>query len=173
MREWHTIPGYEGYYVINNNGVVRGIDRVVPDKRLGGRKIKGQILKSSKSVYGYIVYQLWKNKKFKNIGVHRLLGDVFIVKSENKTEINHKNGVRDDNRLVNLEWVTRSENVRHGYCINGRLSAVRKRIKCVDTGVEYESMTKAAIELGTRVSYISAVCRGKRKTLLGMKYKYI
>ncbi len=67
----------------------------------------------TKIVYRYI-YLKKKGKGFTFL-VHRLLGICFIPNPENKPEINHKNGIRDDNRLDNLEWCTHQENMQHAY----------------------------------------------------------
>jgi len=101
-NKYYDIPNYEGYYVININGIIKSVDRGVPDKRLGIRNIKGHVLTHFRNKFGYVFVQLWKNKKSKNIFLHRLLGMIFIKNPENKTDINHKNGIRDDNRIENL-----------------------------------------------------------------------
>ncbi|WP_410891373.1 HNH endonuclease [Neobacillus sp. 204] len=58
---------------------------------------------------------LSKNGKIKMMRVHRLVASTFIPNPENKPEVNHKNGVKSDNEVSNLEWNTRIENVRHSY----------------------------------------------------------
>lgn len=60
----------------------------------------------------YKVVTLYNHRK-KNFYLHRLLAIVFISNPKNKPHINHKNGLRDDNRIENLEWVTAKENKRH------------------------------------------------------------
>lgn len=62
---------------------------------------------------GYYKMLLWENNKHKSEYLHRQLAISFIPNPENKSEINHKNGNKLDNRLENLEWVTRKENVNH------------------------------------------------------------
>ena len=68
-------------------------------------------IKPQKDKKGYIRIKLCKNGKKKTFKVHRLLATAFIPNPENKRCIDHINGVRDDNRLVNLRWVTYSENM--------------------------------------------------------------
>lgn len=125
---WKDILGYEDYYEINNNGEVWSKERKVPDKRLGTRRINRRKLNTSIK-RGYVVYQLWKDGICKNYGAHRLLAIAFIDNILNKTDVNHKNGIRNDNRIENLEWVTRSENVQHGYDSNGRKVSIETRLK--------------------------------------------
>ena len=69
-------------------------------------------LKHNKTPFGYRSVWLCKNGKHKHFLVHRLLGIAFIPNPENKPQIDHENGVRDDNSLENLSWVTGSENMR-------------------------------------------------------------
>lgn len=171
--EWVSLPDYDGYYIINKNGVVKSLDRAVPDKRLGVRNIKGVTIKHIKTKFGYVTVQLWKDKKFKSIFVHRLLGIIFIKNPENKRDINHINGIRDDNRIENLEWNTRSENVKHGYRSNGRISSVTKRIKCLSNGIEYNSLTDASNLLGIDIRLISAVCRGRQSHTNNLKFCFL
>ena len=103
---WRNIEGYEGLYQVSNIGRVRSLDRY--DNR--GRKRKGQIKKGSVNKYGYLLIGLKKNGKQKTYGVHRLVASAFIPNPENKPHIDHMNTIRDDNRVVNLRWVTPSEN---------------------------------------------------------------
>jgi hypothetical protein len=111
---WKDIIGYEGYYQISNLGRVKSLDRIV-DNRRGQFLRKGRFLKPYKSTKAYMLLGLCVNGKMKAFTFHRILAKHFIPNPENKKEINHKNGVRDDNRLENLEWVTGSENIRHSF----------------------------------------------------------
>lgn len=113
MEIWKDIENYEGLYQVSNLGRVKSLGRVV--KRTDGRirTLKERIRKPVLDTKGYVITNLYKESKGKNFYVHRLVAETFIDNVDNKLEVNHINGVKDDNRLVNLEWNTRSENIQH------------------------------------------------------------
>ncbi len=74
-----------------------------------------QWLKSIHNWNWYFLFALWKNGWYKRIYIHRLVAETFLVNLENKPQVNHKNGIKSDNSIENLEWVTVSENHKHKY----------------------------------------------------------
>lgn len=96
MAEWVKVKNNTNYS-INRNGEVRN------DK-------SKRILKPFFHKEGYTFVSLCENSKKKNALVHRLLGIAFIPNPNNLREIDHKNGIRNDNSLENLRWCSRSEN---------------------------------------------------------------
>ena len=107
---WADVPNYEGLYQVSNLGRVKSLDRTVKSKK-GFKTYKGKILKPRRTT-GYEKVLLQTNSK-KDLSVHRLVAMAFIANPSNKPQVNHINGYKFDNCICNLEWATRSENVRH------------------------------------------------------------
>lgn len=113
-EKWKAIEGYEGRYEISNLGKVKSL----PKRKGKGRGYirPTQMMTLAKDKNGYYVIGLRKYRQKKCLlKVHRLVAKAFIPNPENKPQINHKNGVKDDNKVGNLEWVTSGENCRHAY----------------------------------------------------------
>lgn len=157
-EEWRDIPGYEGRYIVSNRGNV-----------IGPRGPH----KPYKTRDGYLVATLYVNSKPRRTGVHRLVALAFIPNPEGKPQINHKNGVKTDNRPENLEWVTCSENNLHRCrVLNGGGGRPKKPVVCIDTGVVYPSITEAAEATGSILEKILACCKGQRNKTNGMRWAY-
>lgn len=100
VEEWRDVVGYEGYYQISNLGRVRNY--------------KKHILSNHVATNGYLLITLCKNKIKKHCLIHRLVAQAFIPNYNDYPVINHKNEIKSDNRVENLEWCTRSYNSRYG-----------------------------------------------------------
>jgi len=114
---------------------------------------------------GYMHFAYCLNGLKKNIRVHRAVWEAFNGPVPQGLEINHKNCVRDDNRLENLELVTRSGNQNHPLTREHLREAQRCKMRPVldvTTGKIYESTMEAARQLGLNSGHISACCNGRR-----------
>jgi len=106
---WKDIPDYEGYYQASNLGRIRSLERVVKSSKNRSRTVVERILVLSYDTYGYKIINLNKEGKSCTNKVHRLVMLTFM--GESNLEVDHINGIRDDNRLCNLRYCTQRENV--------------------------------------------------------------
>ncbi len=105
---WKDIEWYEWKYQVSNNGQIKSL----LDNYWRPREL---ILKQGKDKDGYKKIALCLKWKIKYIKIHRLVWIAFIDNPDNKQHINHKNGIKNDNRVENIEWNTPSENHLHKY----------------------------------------------------------
>ena len=133
MKEiWKDVRNYEGFYQISNKGNVKSVQRkvVYSDGRVFNYPEK--ILKPSPDTKGYLGVGLNRNGTAKPKRVHRLVAEAFLNKPEGLMSVNHIDGVKTNNNLSNLEWVTYSENTRKGYDIglfDKAREATKERLK--------------------------------------------
>jgi hypothetical protein len=99
-EQWKTVPGYVGRYAVSNIGRVKSLKMRKPLSLVRNKR-------------GYVAVNLYKNGRVRNFTVHRLVAAAFIGEIPEGYHVNHKNGVKTDNRVTNLEIVTPEENRRH------------------------------------------------------------
>lgn len=115
---WEDIIGYEGLYMVSNLGRVKALERKVSIANKKSPYKTQQLtehIKKPTLSRGYLRLGLCKNGKIHRFQVHRLVALSFILNPENKSQVNHINGIKTDNRVVNLEWATQSENMKHAF----------------------------------------------------------
>jgi hypothetical protein len=131
MQEvWMPVVGYEGLYEVSNLGNVISVKKNI--------KLKHRHSK------GYVRVVLYKNNISKSCLIHRLVGFAFLENENNKPIINHINGIKNDNRLYNLEWCTQSENIIHKFeVLNFKVSQeTRNKIGLSRLGKKHSEETK-------------------------------
>jgi len=114
---WMKAKGYEDYLLVSSEGRVRSVARQVIQSNGKVLNYSSKLKKLSKDSGGYLqvgVYDESKSLK-KLLSVHRLVAQTFIPNPENKREVNHKDGVKWNNSVNNLEWNTYRENQEHAY----------------------------------------------------------
>ena len=162
LEEWKNIEGYEGLYQVSNMGRIKSL-------RYNNTK-ESRIMTPVITRNGYLMVVLCVNKKQKGFCVHRLVANTFIPNIEMKSQVNHINGIKTDNRVENLEWVTPKENTNKAYETGlkktGKYLYNTRWIYQFDLNMNFikkwESMTQASKELGINQGDISKCCNGKR-----------
>lgn len=186
MEQWKQIIGIDGYDV-SSHGRVRSSDRVLTEKKRTYFK-KGRILKQTLINSGYLTVGVRVSCAVpKTFTVHKLVASAFIENKDEKPQVNHKNGVKTDNRVENLEWCTQSENNKHSYAVLGRKPSnlgkrfgeapASKAVAQYDLRLNlirvYSSAREAESVTGVNISSISCACNGRYKTAGRYKWKHV
>lgn len=161
-QEGFVINGIPLYWV-NPLGDIYGVRRT-------------RMLKHCDNGIGYMqVYLTYAHEGGKWFKIHRLVAMQYIPNPDNLSDVNHINGCKEDNRAVNLEWNSHSDNVKHSYDKLGRIATgvhCCKKIMCVTNGKIYLSAKLAAEDTGCKTSNISRVCTGKDRHTKGLVFKH-
>jgi hypothetical protein len=104
MEIFVDIPGFNGDYRVSNYGNFLS---------LNNKKKIQRLLKPRKKKDGYLMVRVSNNGIQSELNAHRLVAKLFIENKNNSLQVNHKDGVKDNNIFSNLEWVTPKENIRH------------------------------------------------------------
>lgn len=172
MEILKDIKGYEGLYQASSNGEI-----ITLINRYDGVKY----LKQATAKTGYKSVTLCKHKKHTTKLVHRLIAEAFYGQSDK--EVNHKDGNKQNNQIENLEFVTKSENIKHAlqnglFKPNYKKIAIDKRKKVAQINKEsneiiavFESAHDAARKTGFNRGNISTCCR-EQKIMYGYKWRY-
>lgn len=171
-EEWKQIPDYEGLYQASNFGRIKNK--------------KGLIMKQNIGDNGYKRISLYKDKRYKLEYVHILVAKSFIPNPLNKSEVNHKDAIKTNNNVNNLEWVTRRENHFHAVAMGLKPICPTKGKydtdnPCVKPIYQYDlngnfikkwdSRNQAAFYYNVTPNSISRCMNGVRKTCKGFIWR--
>lgn len=162
IERWADIKGFDGLYQVSDMGNVRCTNY--------HNTHRTQNINPARSSNGYVSVMLYDKEGHRRYSVHRLVANAFIPNPENKPQVNHINGDKQDNRVNNLEWATTSENIVHS--INSLHERTRP-VMCLETGVSYISISEAGRSTGIDSSYIAKNAKGKNSSTRGLHWKYI
>ena len=175
MEIWKAIDGTKGFIEVSNEGRVRSLLSGTP-----------RIIKTSTDQKGYHRIRVTIERDKKGFKLHREVAKAFIPNLDNKPQVNHKDGNKNNNSVANLEWVTNKENTHHAiknglwnsvyeasrkenerrkkpviaYRINGEFPCTRY----------YESISEAERSIGSR--HIVDVLKGRRTHVKGWAFQY-
>lgn len=173
---WKAIPGYEGLYEVSNLGRVKSLDY--------NHTGKDGILKPENSTYGgYLRVHLCKDGKTRNLRVHRLVAEAFIPNPNHLETVNHKDEVKTNNTVSNLEWMSQKDNNNYGTRNKRAAKAninnlgVSKAVQMMDKQTGELLATFPSIRGAERVTGISRYgiclcCRAKQKSAGGFLWQY-
>ena len=172
MEHWKAIADYEEIYEVSDLGRVKSL-------WYG----KERILKPGKDTGGYLFVKLYKDGHVKKFKVHRLVAEAFIPNTQGLETVNHKDEVKTNNTVSNLEWMSMRDNNNYG-TRNKRASEARlnhpafsKKVQMFDksTGellATFPSLMEANRITGIANQSISKCCNGKYKSAGGYKWRY-
>lgn len=174
-EEFRPIKDYENYYISS-------CGRVLNTKT-------GRFLKMNDNGHGYLSVRFRKGGK--NYYIHRLVAETFIDNPNNYETVDHINGLKSDNRVENLQWLTQKDNLKrwhreqkteeqiehykivHRENIKKLHEKQRKPVICLETGKIYKSCMIAGKTLGIDNGSIGKVCQGKQGTVGGLHFRYL
>ena len=162
MKEvWKNVVGYEGLYMVSNYGKVKNA--------------KGELRKTYKDSAGYVTITLCKDGKTSRKLLHRVVAEAFLQNENKFPQVNHKDEVKENNAVDNLEWCTAKYNANYG-TRNARRAEKEKKpvLQYSQSGVliaRFESQRAAASALHINKSLISCCTKGIYKTAGGYVWR--
>lgn len=161
METWKEINNYEGLYWASTDGKVKN--------RFG------RILRPMVEWSGYLRLNLCKNGAVKKTAVHRIIAETFIPNPNNLPEVNHKNELKYDNRVENLEWMSSKDNCNYGKRNKLIKEKQSKKVYQYDKEgnlIKIWDSTQECAKYGYNQGHVAACCRGERKTHKNSLWSY-
>ena len=154
IEEWRPVVGYEGLYEVSNTGRVRSVDRYVKTCYGSYRLHKGKVLSPGIRPDGYLVVSL----QYRMFRVHRLIAEAFLPNPDNLPQVNHKDEVKTNNCVGNLEWCDNYYNLMYGTgndrrIISNQNGGIEKRISTRIKNGTADNRTCGIIKTEGRAAY--------------------
>lgn len=174
---WKPIEKFYNEYEVSNLGRIRSTKKLIY-KRNGSTYTRiSKVLKPALSTDGYLKGSVCFMRKMVPYTLHRLVAEAFCEKKSDALEVNHINGIKNDNRAENLEWVTHSENCKHSFDIglqkpkrgslNGMSKLTDDQVRMVrkmkSDGGRFWGRNEIAKELGIAPKHLQKIVNGKVK----------
>ena len=164
-EQWKDIKGFEGRYQISNTGKVKAIPfkqrYLLRNGKEAFRLTKERLLCLNMINSGYQIVHLYLDNQRSALLVHRLVAEHFLSSPLSET-VNHKNGIKTDNRIENLEWATYTEN--HLHAVANGLNKQAIAVIDPNTGEEYFSISQASRAVGRDHHFIRATFTRKESS---------
>lgn len=174
---WKNVSDYEGLYKVSNYGKV---------KRLYKNGLEKQ-LKPVKGSFDYFYHSLCKEGKSRTVRIHRIVAKEFVPNPLNYNEVNHIDGNKENNIATNLEWCTRSHNMKHAYkaglsnlseeirnkgrvVLRNKSGTYTKKVINNKTGEIFNTIKEAALSIGLKTSTLCAMLAGRNSNKTDFSY---
>lgn len=179
-EEWRDVAGYEGLYKVSSLGRVYSVPRLSAN----GSRVGNRVLSPNRHKNGYLSVMLSKDGRANRALVHRLVARAFLGVDDERTEVNHIDGRKDNNAVSNLEWCNHSENNAHAVRIGLRTmdkvtkGCIEKRRRPVALFFEgrevawFPSVKDAASLTGIGETCIARCARGEVASCGGYRAEY-
>jgi hypothetical protein len=168
MAQWREVAGYEGLYLVSDEGQIFSLPKTVNNGRgeyvRGGKILSVGFRGKGDIVYGFVV--LTKDGENKSHSVHRLVAEAFLEKPDGCDVVNHKDRNTLNNKAKNLEWCNQQYN--NEYSHNKKVCQLYDGVKVA----EYKSISFASKITGIRRTSINNALMGWSETAGGYEWKY-
>lgn len=174
MEQWRKVVSNPNYSV-SDHGQVRRDDT-------------NHIKTPNKDRYGYEKVDLYQYSERSTKKIHRLVAEAFIPNPDDKPEINHKDGNKENNHVSNLEWTTKRENIDHAmehgllkgrkpsYGMRGKKNpnggVKGKPVRVVETGEIFKNIYECSVCKKCRARGITECLHGRQHTHRGMHFEF-
>lgn len=167
MEEWKEVYGFDILYEISNLGHVR--TKYVKNR---GYTSEYHDCKPLDNGHGYLRFNWTSNGKHRTVYVHRLVAEYFIDNPNGYPEVNHIDENKTNNTLNNLEWCDRQYNNSYGTKNIRAAKKTRRKIRCNETGIVYDSLKAASEDMEICKTAISNCLNNRSKSSCGYTWSY-